>query len=319
MSDFEVGWLALRAEADNRARDADLVLPLRPCTQSAEPLPVLDLGCGTGSNLRFLAPLLEGHQHWLCVDTDPELLARVVPETKAWAEEGGYRWLVRAQSVVCARPPWQCSLETRRLDLAGSLSELPIGRSGLVTASALLDLVSEDWLARLVERCAEVHVPLLMALTYDGRVALEPELSLDRDMIEAVNAHQRRDKGFGPALGPAASIRLERLARSHGYRVEVRSSDWMIPPSERHLQAALIRGWCEAARRQTPSRATAILDWEAQRLVAVDSGCSRIRVGHRDVLAIPPHPYGQGIRTSLERCGPYRMRTSMSPLPAPAG
>ena len=35
------------------------------------PIRVVDLGCGTGSNLRATAPLLGAEQHWTLVDYDP--------------------------------------------------------------------------------------------------------------------------------------------------------------------------------------------------------------------------------------------------------
>ena len=168
------------------------------------------------------------------------------------------------------------------------MAELPIEGIGLVTASALLDLVSETWLAGLVAQCAKVRAPILMALTYDGRVAFEPALSGDREVIEAVNRHQGRDKGFGPALGPGANARLAILAAAQGYWVEVRTSDWRIRRSERELQSALIRGWSRAAREEAAaSDQAAIAHWEAVRLATVERGCSRISVGHRDLLAIP--------------------------------
>ena len=86
-----------------------------------------------------------------------------------------------------------------------------VAGQNLVTASALLDLVSESWLAGLVRRCADNACGAYFALTYDGevqwmtesaagwRIDDDPDDGLVRD---AVNRHQRSDKGFGPALGP---------------------------------------------------------------------------------------------------------------------
>ncbi|UHD15988.1 class I SAM-dependent methyltransferase [Thiocapsa bogorovii] len=289
MGDFDADWLRLRAPADSRARAADLPVLLRPHLPKSQMLRVLDLGCGTGSNLRTLAPILGGPQAWLCLDADDDLLARVTDETRAWAQASGLDWDATDQRVTRAEPHLRCSIATRRFDLVRDLSALPLEGIGLVTASALLDLVSETWLAGLVSRCAKVRVPILMALTYDGRVAFEPALSLDREVIEAVNRHQGRDKGFGPALGPGANARLAILAAAEGYWVEVRRSDWRIRRSERELQTALIRGWSRAAREESPaSDAAGIAHWETVRLAAVERGCSRINVGHRDLLAIPP-------------------------------
>ncbi|MFB1487925.1 MULTISPECIES: class I SAM-dependent methyltransferase [unclassified Thiocapsa] len=288
MGDFDVAWLRLRGPADRRARAPDLPVLLRPHLPKIAPLKVLDLGCGTGSNLRALAPALGGAQAWLCLDADAELLDRLADETQAWAQTSGFDWDGTDQRVTGAEPDLTCTLATRRFDLARDSAELPIEGIGLVTASALLDLVSETWLAALVSQCAKVRAPILTALTYDGRVAFEPALSLDREVIEAVNRHQGRDKGFGPALGPSANGRLAILAAAQGYWVEVRTSDWRIRRSERELQAALIRGWSSAAREEVPaSDQAAIVHWEAVRLAAVERGCSRINVGHRDLLAIP--------------------------------
>jgi SAM-dependent methyltransferase len=288
LGDFDADWLRLRAPADTRARAPDLPLLLRPHLPKERALRVLDLGCGTGSNLRVLAPSIGGSQHWLCLDADIDLLDRVAIETRTWAEATGCDWTLRDQTITRSEPHLSCIFETCRFDLAQSPADLPIEGVGLLTASALLDLVSEAWLDGLVALCARGRVPMLMVLTYDGRVSFEPELSLDRNVIDHVNRHQGGDKGFGPALGPSANARLAALAAAHGYWVEMRASDWKIGRSERAMQAALIRGWCRAACEQAPDSETAgIRHWQGVRLAAVERGCSRIRVGHRDLLAIP--------------------------------
>jgi len=72
----------------------------------------------------------------------------------------------------------------------------------LVTASALLDLVSEDWLAALAARCRESGAAILFALSYDGRIRCSPEEPNDATICALVNEHQRTDKGFGTRARP---------------------------------------------------------------------------------------------------------------------
>jgi SAM-dependent methyltransferase len=288
LSRFDADWLALRAPADRRARANDLPVILRRALPDGRPLRVLDLGCGTGANLRELAPRLGGSQHWIGLDADPGHLARLLQETADWAGAIGCDWTSVESGFSRASPPLRVTIETHCLDLARSLDELPLAGVDLVTASALLDLVSAEWLGGLVARCARARVAMLMVLSIDGRILLDPVSRLDQEVCAAVTAHQARDKGFGPALGAAAAEELTRMATAHGYQVASRVSDWLIDDTEPALQVAVIEGWSEAAHAQAPAAASRIARWREERLAAVACGLSRMRVGHRDLLALPP-------------------------------
>lgn len=262
---FDAGWLGLREPVDHRSRASELLAPLRAWWSEREASQVLDLGSGTGSNLRYLAPRLPGAQRWTLVDHDEALLARV-----------------RAPDGVSVRP--------LKHDLAGS--RLPgMGEADLVTASALLDLVSERWLAALVEACAATGCAALFALAYDGRIEWSDESAEhgtdDALVRDAVNAHQRRDKGFGPALGPRAAELAERLFRERGYETRSSTSDWALGPGDAALAEMLVDGWARAAVEQCPKRADTLHEWTARRRSAVGGGSVTLRVGHRDVLALP--------------------------------
>ena len=69
-------WLALREPADAAARATDLVAQVRHLLPARHPIVVHDLGCGTGSMARWLAPQLPAPQHWVMYDRDADLLAR---------------------------------------------------------------------------------------------------------------------------------------------------------------------------------------------------------------------------------------------------
>jgi SAM-dependent methyltransferase len=84
---FTSDWLALREPVDHRSRDADLVASLAKWWRSFPSYRVLDLGSGTGSNLRYLAPRLGEQQEWTLVDRDGALLDRARPfQSPGWPE-----------------------------------------------------------------------------------------------------------------------------------------------------------------------------------------------------------------------------------------
>ncbi|HKH34927.1 MAG TPA: hypothetical protein VKA80_12340, partial [Beijerinckiaceae bacterium] len=64
MSGFSADWLALREPADHRARNRELLAQLRARFAGQEAVTVVDLGSGTGSNLRACAPQLAPRQRW---------------------------------------------------------------------------------------------------------------------------------------------------------------------------------------------------------------------------------------------------------------
>ena len=94
----------------------------------------------------------------------------------------------------------------------------------------------------MVETAAR-RLPVYAALSYDGRVELDPaDAARSRRSIAAVNAHQRTDKGFGPALGPeAAQTAVERFERV-GYSVVQGASDWVFGAEDREIQTEMLIG-----------------------------------------------------------------------------
>ncbi len=270
MSGFSADWLALREPFDAAARSTRLLDVLLRSTAPRSDGNVIDLGAGSGSNLRYLSPRLPGPQRWTLVDHDPALLANA------------------------ARP----GVELRTLDLAREFSaqggELDIPGGALVTASALLDLVSLDWLECLARRCRAAAAIVHFALTYDGRVSFDPVDPFDTTILDLVNRHQRGDKGFGAALGPDATQQCIEAFTRAGYTMQRARSDWQIDGAHIAMQTALIDGWTDAAlemaTRIASSVAPDIEAWRSRRLERLNAGDSRLIVGHEDVIGWPDVP-----------------------------
>ena len=262
---FSPGWLALRETADHRARAADLLPPLCAAWRAAGWRRVLDLGSGAGSNLRYLAPRLPDGQDWTLLDHDADLLARAA----AAAEP--------RQQVTCVRG-----------DLAHE-GLAAVADAHLVTCSALLDLVTADWLRRLARACRAASCGVLLALTYDGTMHWEADAVDDELIRRLVNAHQRRKQHPEPALGPDAAPAAEALLAAEGYRTWRSPSPWRLGPADAALARELVAGWERASLEMAvePEEATSVRAWAAHRRRTIAGSRFRLVVGHQDLLALP--------------------------------
>ncbi|MFG2859571.1 SAM-dependent methyltransferase [Streptomyces sioyaensis] len=276
---FAPDWLELRERADAAARAPELLRPLRErlSAQPAEAGPdgntrglvIRDLGCGTGSMGRWLAVRLPGPQHWILHDHDPLLL-----------EHAG------ARMPVTAADGTPVEATTARGDLA-DLSAADLAGTSLVTASALLDLLTREEVEDLAEACVGAGCPVLLALSVAGRVELTPSDPLDAEIAEAFNDHQRRTDQGRALLGPDAIAAAVAAFERRGATVQVRSSPWRLGCVESALIAEWLRGWVGAAHAQRPELAPEAVAYLRRRLEECAAGDLNVEVYHTDLLALP--------------------------------
>ena len=261
---FSAAWLGLREPYDLRARNAAVIDAVVAAFAGRPSVTIADLACGTGSTFRALRPRIKVRQSWRLTDNDLSLLARA-PESS---------------------PP-DIHVTTMPVDLNHDLEAALDGPVDLVTTSALLDLVSDEWLQRLAVETAARRLPIYAALSYDGRIEMTPADAADKKIIAAVNKHQRTDKGFGPALGPSAARKaVERFERV-GYSVVQGPSDWVFAPTDREIQIEILTGWAAAVRERGDVPLSDVVAWLTRRRDLVTAERSSIRVGHVDFFARP--------------------------------
>jgi hypothetical protein len=252
--EFSADWLSLREPADAAARDAGLADVLRD--RLTPPLTVRDLGCGTGSMGRWLAPRLPGPQHWVLMDRDPALLTHAGTHL-----------------------PDAVTVETRQGDVT-ALTGDDLAGTALVTCSALLDLLTAGEVDALVAACAAHGTAALFTLSVTGEVTIDPADPLDAEIAAAFNAHQRRTSGGRRLLGPdAAEVAAAAFAKARA-TVCIRPTPWRLGSDSAPLATQWLGGWVGAAVEQRPDlRLDDYLHRRTADGFAVD-------VGHQDLLAI---------------------------------
>lgn len=283
---FDGDWLALREPFDARARSAELALAL---AGALPPRPhLLDLGAGTGALLRWLAPILGRSQFWTLVDSDPALLQRAFATIEERAILAGWTttW-PRDTTLLVHTPQGVWRVEALVADLAAGPRALPLDKADGVVSTALCDLVSRRWVRRMAEALA---IPFYAALNVDGREAFSPPHAADRLVARGFRRDQGRDKGFGgAALGPAAPRALAEAFRARGFSVRTAPSPWRIGANTPVMADSLAEGHARAALAALPrGHAPAIRAWAEARRAQAMRGRLSARIGHTDLLALPP-------------------------------
>jgi len=277
MSGFSPEWLAKREPADVRARDPGLLAALAAHLAGRDSIEVIDLGCGTGSNIRATAPVLGPVQEWTLVDYDPVLLEAARAALFTWADEASEN----GESIALKKEGRAIIVRFRQADLMQDLEAVVGDGPDLVTASALFDLCSVDFIRRVARTVAGEGAAFYTVLTYDGAQTWSPTHPADADMTAAFNAHQETDKGFGSAAGPAAPEALALAFREQGYVVQEAASPWRIDSSEQALIEMLADGFAAAVAEIGRVPPDVIGHWLSVRRTASV-------VGHTDTLALPP-------------------------------
>lgn len=290
MSGFSAEWLSLREPVDHRSRNQDLqaqVINYLAQIKTVRPgsVRLMDLGSGTGSNLRALAPYLDPLQQWTLVDYDPVLLHAARNTLLAWSDSEINTSMVEIavntsspiKPLSILKQDKTISIEFKCVDLYNDYQAVLDEPADLITAAAFFDLVAEPWLMKF---CAGLSKPLYTVLTYDGIENWSPKESMDADILKAFHQHQRTDKGFGSAVGPAAPERLKSLLNAHQFTTLSAPSPWVLDYRDHTLIEQLAIGTAGAAREMNTISDTLINQWEQSRRQA-----NQCEIGHMDLFA----------------------------------
>ena len=276
MSGFSFDWLTLREPVDALSRHPDVLRCLQVAFASHPNLRVVDLGCGTGANLRATACLLGPRQSWTLIDHDQALLDAAAVRLSAWADQS----VESAQGVVLHKDGRRLDVRFRHADLARDLETSIGGAVDLITASAFFDLVSSDFIEMFALIAARYRSAVYAPMNFDGHQAFLPPHDADDTMLRAFNVHQTSDKGFGPAAGGEAGHRLVGSLTALGYDIVTGDSPWLLGYEQQDLMQRTIGGIAMAVAEIGVISGDVSTAW---RMARRSSG----RVGHIDVLAIP--------------------------------
>ncbi|MCY7403721.1 MAG: SAM-dependent methyltransferase [Cryobacterium sp.] len=260
-------WLALREPEDAAARSLDLALIAAELLPDG-PIVVHDLGSGTGSMMRWLAPVL-GPQTWFLHDWSADLTEQAINHVRpADRYNAGISVFGRTGNLADLSPN----------DLAGA---------SLVTASALLDVLTSEEIHTIVGACVAARAPVLLSLSVTGGVQLNPRDERDTAFEDAFNAHQVRRANGRRQLGRYAAPIASGLFADAGWQVRQSTTLWRLDHRRPGLLSEWFAGWVDAAVEQEPQLRDEADRYRQGRLAQIELGELSARIEHVDLLAWP--------------------------------
>lgn len=271
-------WLASQDPDLHRARSPALAERL---IASLPPRPrILGLGSDTANLFQFLAPRIARAQAWTLIEADEERLGDAFRGTADWAAQHGWTvtWPGRALVVHTRSGAWR--IEGIVQDVIGGSGTRFGTKPDAMVCEALLHGLSAATVKLLA---GSIRSPFFACRTPDGHDTWMPRHPADA-VISAGLRHNRR---AGAVLGTSASGQVIRAFAEFGFIVRSESAGCYIPRTASATASTLVRHAAAAASAALPLRRSMIEAWEEMRLRQVRQGRLAIRIGHRDILAVP--------------------------------
>lgn len=274
MEKFTIQWLDAREPEDLASRCKSIIRTIDRHFCGFEQLNILDIGCGTGSTMRAVLPYLTSVQHWNFVDHNSELLDLARHRNTKFIDNTPHTMKFQQQNLA-ENYDYICE------------------KKHIVTASALLDLVSKDWLHGLVGKLNECSCSFYGAHTVSGMIEIVPGNKMDDEIFAAFHLHHQTDKGFGPALGQDANHCAKSAFENQGYVTHVSRYQWgtqnILTENRRDLYPQFVTGIADAVMETGLVNIANLQEWQSDRLSSFLNGIGEIRVVQEDLLAIPKH------------------------------
>ena len=261
-------WLALREQEDARARSRELAIAASG-RLGPGPIVIHDLGSGTGSMMRWLAPFLPGPQTWVLHDWNSNLVE-----------------LATNGVVPLDRERRPVSVRTRSGELA-HLDPDDLDGASLVTASALLDVLTSEEIRAVAQACVAVGCPVLLSLSVTGEVRLDPRDPRDDVLQASFSAHQQRLVGGRRLAGPSGVALAQRQFLDAGWNIRPATTFWRLGDHDPRLLGQWFDGWFDAALEQRADLQIEGVGYRERRSSQLRRGALSAVVVHTDLLAWP--------------------------------
>lgn len=283
---FDPNWLQERYPFDADARNKEREWEAIHQFAYLDHVHLVDLGTGTGSNVRYYLEQFPQNQTWHCVEEDGALKEMFWQNIKQLAKTEGYELEWNGEALKMSKSGHWVNIHFVEGNLMELDSLVDLLRTDFILANAVFDLFSEAQFSELIHIISHHSLSLFFSLNYEG-MKFFPSEEADVFYIDQYNAHMKRPQPFGHGMGPDASQLMEKAFRTALAEVKLGESIWEIGEKDEKMLTYLL-GFFEDALAdwwKTTEEKAAFIAWIGRKKTMIQEQQLAANVYHQDVLA----------------------------------
>lgn len=286
---YAVDWLATRYPYDVDARNPNVEIACLQWLASRNPISVVDIGSGSGSNCFYFIDQFPVAQHWTFIEKDPMLISASLERMTQWANDREYIVEASPYGINIQTPNGQIEIE----GICGSLLDLSqlvrLDKVDLVMANAVFDLFSQSQFATFISELSNYSLGILATLNYSG-MSFSPTTDEDKTVIDLYESHMQRPQSFGQGMGKECSELMIEAFKAQNWEIVAEEANWEIEGGEIKMQEYLL-GFMEEAIPELPLTQQQLADFytfiKNKKQLSANFNLG-IQVNHKDIFAYSP-------------------------------
>ena len=260
MHKFDNKWLLLRERIDTISRNQKAIDKINTYLKKYNQVNIMDLGCGTGSNYRYLSKRIKGKQDWLMTDISLESINYFK------------RSLVLKSNTNL--------ISFKKINVIKDIEKIKFDNFNLITGSAFLDIMPRQWFKEFSRLNTNTKI-IYFSINYDGFFKFTPKHQDDELVLKLFNKDQKSDKGIGLKAVGQDCTSIINTAFSKTHKTYIFNSDWKVT-NNKAFQKIFIN-FCENVILKNKLD---LRDWIKFRRDCITNNKSKILLRNKDFLAL---------------------------------
>ena len=226
-NNFDIDWLAERYPFDVEARNKTIEQAAIDHLKTDQPVVIVDVGSGTGSNCLYFLDKLKQDQSWTFIEKDPSLAPTLIKRLAEYATFHKYSWSLKDGVYEMLTPFKKVTFKVIS-DTFFKIDQLvDLSKVDLVVANAVFDLLSKIQISQFLDQLTQNKIACLFTLHYTG-MSFTPEDPFDQAYIDLYDGHMTRPQSFGQAMGKMAAAHIAQTFEETNYTLQKGDSNWNI-------------------------------------------------------------------------------------------
>ncbi len=226
-NNFDIDWLAERYPFDVEARNKTIEQAAIDYLKKDQPVVIVDVGAGTGSNCLYFLDKLKQDQAWIFIEKDPRLAPALIKRLTEYATFHKYSWSLKDGVYEMLTPFKKVTFKVISDTFFNIDQLIDLPKVDLVVANAVFDLLSKVQISSFLDHLTQNKIACLFTLHYTGMKFI-PEDPFDQAYIDLYDSHMMRPQSFGQGMGKMAAAHIVQTFEEANYSLQKGASSWNI-------------------------------------------------------------------------------------------